>query len=1114
MKQLRIIPLVLFLLCSAGLTVDGKSASIGTSGEKPAAIKKAPPTPQPAQKKVRQPAQTKPAVQPTTGKTVPQTRQLQRAERPAAVADLVIRSFSCSPTTINSGAATTLRAVVTNLGSAKALDVEIGFYLDGKKIATRQKLVVEPKQSVPATASFKPEQTGRLNLQARIDSKRALQKVHRKQHRADALLIVSEPRQPMQLKPGLPSLTEVRKPGGTTLPRATEAIADAGTRRPLPADLVVEQPTYHVNLAAVPASGTSTKQPGISFILRNDGPADIDQHQYRRSLVRLLVSNRSIPGFTRMEQIADYATITKPGSQVTVSVPVELPKRVPVAITVNSNGSIFELDKNNNTGLAVLGPSGPNRPADGRPGSIRRKTGTDRLPPSSIDQAAAGGSAVKDHARKPRPPLLPQPTMTGTRPTPETAAPEATLKMLDHGIEIASPTAGDVFIRGRSMPIRYRFSRLVAAGGAVLFSAIRTGVGGEEATLLVRNDNPPGPDDPYREVQLDLPADAPTGLYLLSASHADSAAGGLSDLFRVSTLDAFEVGGDEESIGDAGGFGGPDGTGLHFTPFETLEIAGDDDPIGDAGGFGGSGETAFHFTPLEAVEISKDDDPMGDGGGFAGPGTPALSLITPRAGSHIVESERDGRLRMNLSWRYRGPLASLPEYWLMELVNPATSEIVRSENLTCLEASDTPASETHPLPSRACQASYVDDTLSGSYRLRLSGAGLTAQSAGIIHWGVDVDRPFIGLYTDPRVYIQGDPIPVSFQFRPARSDIVIELFRDGERAYTHIIPRLSCGIIDETDSNGYGFSDWCRHDIPTDDLTPGINNYRLVVRSLTTEVGREKGPFSIQEPPFSETDENSVDFWLAGLRVTEDGMLQVMTSIHQPSSGRSALASSYRLSFMVGKEDGTGGYRRVAQSVAASGGWVDLGHIHGFTTAAERQSRNQMVFTVLVNQPVEIVEPSYDNNRTTGNVRIRSSDIFCRLRAHPGTSYYDANSSTLHYETDQFRQVITDVDIVCTDYGFAPSAGTGSVTVTQVIRSIPGELGSREETISLGRKTINLATAAPVAGETDTKRISLFSSGIDWPRYGDGELRLTLDGTLFFSRRSHRQQSEVFFRYR
>ena len=184
---------------------------------------------------------------------------------------------------------------MTNLGSAKALDVEIGFYLDGKKVATRQKLVVEPKQSVPATASFKPKQIGRLNLQARIDSKRALQKVHRKQHRADALLIVSEPRQPMQLKPGLPSLTEVRKPGGITLPRATEAIADAGTRRPLPADLVVEQPTYHVNLAAVPASGTSAKQPGISFILRNDGPAHIDQHQYRRSLARLLVSNRPIP---------------------------------------------------------------------------------------------------------------------------------------------------------------------------------------------------------------------------------------------------------------------------------------------------------------------------------------------------------------------------------------------------------------------------------------------------------------------------------------------------------------------------------------------------------------------------------------------------------------------------------------------------------------------------------------------------------------------------------------------------------------------------------------------------------------------------------------------------
>ena len=43
MKQLRIIPLILFLLCSAGLAIDGKSASLGTIGEKPAAIKQVPP---------------------------------------------------------------------------------------------------------------------------------------------------------------------------------------------------------------------------------------------------------------------------------------------------------------------------------------------------------------------------------------------------------------------------------------------------------------------------------------------------------------------------------------------------------------------------------------------------------------------------------------------------------------------------------------------------------------------------------------------------------------------------------------------------------------------------------------------------------------------------------------------------------------------------------------------------------------------------------------------------------------------------------------------------------------------------------------------------------------
>ncbi len=1074
MKQLRIVPLIVFLLCSAGLAIDTTGASLGTVTEKPAAVKQVPSTLQSPQKK--------PAASPSIRKTAPPPlQQMQRPAKPTGVADLMIRSFSCSPATIKAGSSTTLRAVVANLGAARALDVEIGFYLDGKKIATHQKLVVEPKRSVQATATFRPKQSGRLSLEARIDSREGLQKGNKKQHVADAQLIVSAPRQPMQLKPGLPSLTETKKPGTIAPTRPTEPIADAATRRPLPADLSVDQLRYHDNPASLSTPGAHSTQPGISFVLRNNGPAHLDRHQYRRSLVRLLVDNRPLPGYTRMEQLADYAELGKPGSQFTVVIPVDLPKRVPVAITVNSNDSIFELDKNNNTDQTILGPSAPQPQTGTRLGSVRQKTAADRLPPAT-DQIAAGTSTGKDSGRNLRTRPLPQLSLSRAMPTPPTTVPEATPKMLDLGIEIASPSSGDAVLRGSSIPIRYRFSRPVAPGGSVVFSAIRTGVGGEEATMSIRNDNPPGPGDPYREVELQLPADAPTGLYLLSVSHADSAAGGLSDMFRVTSLGAYEVGGDDE-------------------------------PIGDGGGFGGSGEAGFYFTPFEVVEIGGDDPAIGDGGTFGGPATPALSLITPRAGSHIVESERDGRLRMNLSWSYHGPLASLPEHWQMELINPDTGEVVRSENLTCLEARDSPASETQPLPSRTCQASYVDDSLSGSYRLRLSGAGLAAETAGIIHWGVDVDRPFISLYTNPRVYIQGEQIPVNFQFRPARSDIVIELFRDGERAYTHIVPRLSCRVLDETDVNGYGTSGWCEHDIATDTLEPGINNYHLVVRSLTTGVGRDAGPFSIQEPPFSETDENSADFRLAGLRVNEEGQVQVETLITPATAGGRVLA--YRLAFMIGKTGEPGRYQRVERNVPASGGWVDLGHIHTFTTGDERAATSQLNFTVLVNQPVEIVEPTYDNNKTTGNVRIRSSDIYCRLRAHPGTNFYDASSTTLRYEIDQFRQVITDVDIVCTDYGFNPAAGTGSVTVTQVIRSIPGELGSREETVSLGRKAINLATAAPIPGEEpETKRISLFSGGIDWPRYGDGELRLTLGGNLFFSRSSHRQQLEVLFRYR
>jgi hypothetical protein len=141
----------------------------------------------------------------------------------------------------------------------------------------------------------------------------------------------------MPHKPDLPSLTEMRKPETIAPLRPTESIADAASLRPLPADLSVEQIRYHDKSASLSTPGTHITQPGISFVLRNKGPAHFDQHQYRPSVVRLLVDNRPVPGYTRMEQLADYAKLGKPGSQFTVVIPVELPKRVPVAIIVNSN---------------------------------------------------------------------------------------------------------------------------------------------------------------------------------------------------------------------------------------------------------------------------------------------------------------------------------------------------------------------------------------------------------------------------------------------------------------------------------------------------------------------------------------------------------------------------------------------------------------------------------------------------------------------------------------------------------------------------------------------------------------------------------------------------------
>lgn len=131
---------------------------------------------------------------------------------------------------------------------------------------------------------------------------------------------------------------------------------------------------------------------------------------------------------------------------------------------------------------------------------------------------------------------------------------EVAPKWLDRGIEIISPGSGDVYSPSSLIPIRYRFSRTVAPGGVVVFAV--AGGGAEVASLHVRNDNPPGPADPHRQIDLQLPGDVSGGAYLITAEHEDSGAIGLSDLFRVISLEAEGVGGAEGTIGDAGGFGG------------------------------------------------------------------------------------------------------------------------------------------------------------------------------------------------------------------------------------------------------------------------------------------------------------------------------------------------------------------------------------------------------------------------------------------------------------------------------------------------------------------------------------------------------------------------------
>ncbi|MFN2355204.1 MAG: hypothetical protein ABR512_11845, partial [Desulfopila sp.] len=217
-----------------------------------------------------------------------------------------------------------------------------------------------------------------------------------------------------------------------------------------------------------------------------------------------------------------------------------------MSLTINSNNAIVETNTANNSITALLGPSNGKRRVSDKSTSPRKhlpkqiqKSVTDR-------QSRKFPTSHKLLAEKNRPILSTGALMAKNRPAAASQQhiPEATPKLLDLGIEIISPSFEDVYSPSSLIPIRYRFSRTVAPGGAVVFMVMS---GGEiAATVTIRNDDPPGPTGPHRQVDLQLPGTISGVHYRISAEHAISGAIGLSDMFRVIDHEVEEIGGPDE----------------------------------------------------------------------------------------------------------------------------------------------------------------------------------------------------------------------------------------------------------------------------------------------------------------------------------------------------------------------------------------------------------------------------------------------------------------------------------------------------------------------------------------------------------------------------------------
>ena len=355
------------------------------------------------------------------------------------------------------------------------------------------------------------------------------------------------------------------------------------------------------------------------------------------------------------------------------------------------------------------------------------------------------------------------------------------------------------------------------------------------------------------------------------------------------------------------------------------------------------------------------------GEGHTSSSSPYVRLLSPKGHDYLPLAESQFSVR----WRFYGPLEDYPRNWEIEGFHPGEERPVFRRALRCTRPHDEPAADAYGYPSRTCE-NDVGPIPGGDYILRIHGGEFTDQTRGTFHSGITREWPLIQIFSPTPgrgdFVFMDEMFPLSWTVTPLEAAVEIEIKKGNVVIETRIVTSNSSDCYSPE-----GVATHCTIEANIPKGSGEGNDYTVVIKSRThSDAHAESGPFTVRNPPGAPTDPNAIDFYLLGLRVREDGHLDVRVRVLPPTSSllRSAIRARYTLPFLVRLSSSASGHR-VDRDVPTSVGeyWIDLGHINRFSSNEERRlasTRMAIDINVLVNiTPNVVTETSYNNNDVT-----------------------------------------------------------------------------------------------------------------------------------------------------